>query len=312
VLLQTSEVKIKKVSEKTNTAVFEFEPLPSGFGRTLGSSLRRVLLTSLRGAAVTQVKIPSVAHQFSTITGVKEDVVEICLNLKEVRVKAHSNNPIIGRIEKKGAGPVTAGDIQISSEVEIINKDQHIAQLSDKNSKFEAEITVEPGVGYSPVEDRKTTKVGVILVDAVFSPVMHVSYDVQPTRKGEVSGLDKLILEVTTDGSVSSEDAVTEASTLLRNFFARFSSGPDEEVIEEISADGNSETAHTAATSAKDEVLIEDLSLPTRTVNALKKANIDTLGRLGKMSDDEIADIKNLGDKSVKEVKKLLKKEGYR
>jgi DNA-directed RNA polymerase subunit alpha len=306
VLLQTSDVKIKKVSEDGSIGVFEFSPLPAGFGRTLGNTLRRILLTSLSGAAITEVRIPKVSHQFSTVTGVKEDVVEICLNLKGVAVKIHGDDPVIGKIESKGEGAITAGDINISSEVEIMNKKHHVAQLADSKASFEAEITVEPGIGYSPVEDRKTSKVGVILIDALFSPVKSVSYEVESTRMGDVIGLDKLIITVETDGSITPEDAVIEASTIVRNFFSRFARGPDpEELIEE-------EDDLDAEQLAKgDEIYVDDLSLPTRTVNALKKADIETLAELSKLSDEELADIKNLGEKSIVEIKKLLAKEGY-
>lgn len=309
-LLETSDVKIKKVSEKGNTGVYSFEPLPTGFGRTLGSALRRVLLTSLKGGAVTQVKIPKVAHQFTTMPGVKEDVVEICLNLKKIRVKVHGakDNAVIGQISKVGPGTVKAGDIVVSSDAEIINKDLHIAELADKSAKFEAELMIESGVGYSPVENKKTSKVGVILLDALFSPVTLVSYDVESARKGEVSGYDNLILTVTTDGTTKPSDAITEAATLLRNFFSRFSKGvdPEEEVDELMS------TEIPTVGVSKDTVYLEDLTLPTRTINALKKHGIDTLNSLAKLSPDELSDVKNLGDKSVKEIEKLLKKEGLR
>ncbi len=304
-LLQTSDVKIKKVSEKNNVGVFEFAPLPAGFGRTLGSCLRRILLTSLRGGAVTEVRIPKVTHQFTSIPGVKEDVVEICQNLKAIGAQVHSNGPVIGRIDKKGKGPVTAGDIVISSEVEIVDKNAYICELADAKSTFEAEITFEPGVGYSPVEDRKSSKVGVILVDALFSPVSAVSYDVELTRKGDVSGLDKLTVTVTTNGGVSPEDAITESATILRNFFSRFAKGADPEEVVETT--GSEELGSTTG----GDVYIEDLALPTRTINALKNSGIDTLAKLAKLSDEDMADIKNLGDKSVKEIQKLLKKEGY-
>lgn len=305
-LLQTSDVKIKKISEANNTGTFEFSPLPSGFGRTLGNSLRRVLLTSLEGGAVTEVRIPKVSHQFSTVPGVKEDVVDICLNLKDLVVKVHSDTPIIGTINKKGQGPVTAADIEVSSEVEILNKDLHIAELSNSSSKLEMDITFESGVGYSPVEKRDNSKIGVILVDALFSPVISVSYDVEGTRMGEITGLDKLMIKVETDGTVSAEDAVTEAATHLRNFFSRFAKGPDPEELVEVP-----EVTDTALNDG-DVVFLEDLTLPTRTINALKKHGIETLAGLGKLSDEELADVKNLGEKSVKEIQKILEEEGFR
>lgn len=306
VLLQTSDVKINKLSSKGNVGIFEFSPLPSGFGQTLGSVLRRVLLTSLKGGAATEVRIPKVSHQFSTVAGVKEDVVEITLNIKELVVKIHTDNPVIGSIHKKGKGPVTAADIEVSSDIEIINKDLHIAELADNNSTLDMDITFESGVGYSAVEDRKTAKVGVIMIDAVFSPVLQVSYEVAQTRKGDITGLDKLTLTVTTDGSIAPEEALTEASTTLRNFFSRFAKGPDPELVI-ASADGDE-----SGVQSGEEIFLEDLSLPTRTINALKKHGISTLQQLGSLSDEELADVKNLGDKSVNEIKKILEKEGLK
>ncbi len=303
-LLKPNEVKITKVSEKDGIGVFTFTPLPAGFGHTLGNSLRRVLLTSLEGAAIMQVKFPGVAHQFTTIPGVREDVVELSLNLKQVVVKSHSANVIFGKISKKGPGVVTAGDIEFSSEVEVINKDLHIAEVSGKTAKFDAEVAVGPGVGYSPAEDRNTSEVGVILLDALYSPVLNVSYAVESTRKGDVTGLDKLTLTIKTNGAVTPADALEEGATLIRNFFSKFARGEDP-IEAEIAVPGSGE-----GDSSSEDVYLEDLPLPTRTINALKKQGITTLGQLGALSGEELADIKNLGDKSIKEIEKLLKKEG--
>lgn len=306
-LLQTSDVKIKKISEKDNVGVFEFSPLPGGFGRTLGNSLRRVLLTSLSGSAVTEVRVPGVNHQFTTISGVKEDVIEITLNLKEIKVKKHTDEVLIGRISKKGKGPITAKDIEVTSDIEIINPDHYIAEISDDKTTVEMDLTFETGTGYSPVENRKTSKVGVVLIDSIFSPVTHVSYDVEDTRHGDETGLDKLTITVTTDGSVTPEDAVVDSATILRNFFSRFAKGPDPEelVVEEAP-----EVA--AVTAASEEIFLEDLPLPTRTINALKKHGVNSLQELAKLSDDDLADVKNLGEKSVKEIQKILEKEGLK
>lgn len=305
-LLQTSDVNIKKISNKDNLGVFEFSPLPGGFGRTLGSSLRRVLLTSLTGGAVTEIKVSGATHQFTTVPGVKEDVVEMTLNMKEIRVKLHTTNPVIGRISKKGKGPVTAGDIELSSDAEILNKDLHLLELADDKSSVEIDVTFDSGVGFLPTEGRKSAKIGVIHLDALFSPVLHVAYEVEDTRKGDETGLDKLTVTVQTDGSIDPEEAVVQAATILRNFLSRFAKGPDpEEVIEETDAE-------VAVAGASEEIFLEDLSLPTRTVNALKKYGVSTLQELAKLSDEDLADVKNLGEKSVKEIKKILEKEGLR
>ncbi|MFZ5424713.1 MAG: DNA-directed RNA polymerase subunit alpha [Patescibacteria group bacterium] len=306
-LLSTADVKIKKESEKGNVGVFSFDPLPTGFGHTLGNSLRRVLLTSLEGSAITQIKYEKALHQFTGIEGIKEDLVEINLNLKGLHFKMHTDNPVVGRISVTGPGEVTAGDIEISSEVEVLDKKAHIATLADKKAKFEAEIIVEKGVGYLTAEGRESSKLGVILLDAVFSPVLSATYEVVPTRFGSVTGLDKLLFTVETDGSLSPEEAVTQAATQLRNFFSRFSDGEDEEIVEEEVVETTD-----ALPTANEDVSLDELPLPTRTINALKKQDIETLHQLSELSDDDLSDIKNLGDKSITEIKKLLKKEGLR
>ncbi|HSX39690.1 MAG TPA: DNA-directed RNA polymerase subunit alpha [Candidatus Saccharimonadales bacterium] len=304
-----NELKVKTLSEKDNTGVFSFEPLPMGFGNTLGNTLRRVLLTSLKGAAVTQVKIAGVDHQFSTLQGVKEDIVELTLNLKKIRVKSHSEDPVVLMLNKKGPGEITAGDIETSAEVEILNKDLHIATFSDKSATLKAELVVETGIGYSPMEERQSSKIGVIILDAIYSPVLRAFYTVESTRFGKLTNLDKLTLTVETDGSIAPSAAVMETANLLSDFFRKVAEWTvaETEVLPEAAA-----TTSTGAAMPSDNIMIEELPLPTRTVNALKKQGIDTLGQLAKKSNEELADIKNLGEKSVNEIKKLLKKEGYR
>lgn len=306
-LLSPVDVKITKLSEKGNVGVFVFEPLPQTFGHTLGNTLRRVLLTSLEGAAITQVKFDGVVHQFSNIPGVKEDVVELGLNFKNIRAKVHGERVVVVRISKKGPGEITAGDIEENSDIEILNKGLHLATLSDKSAKFDAEIVFEIGVGYSPIEDRETSKIGVVLLDALFSPVSRAEYKVEPTRFGRKIGLDKLTLTIETDGSIKPEDAVKKASSMLRDFFGRFSDGEDrkEQGDAELGVAGIS-------TAASEEVLVDELPLPTRTINALKRHGVENLRQLTEMSGEELADVKNLGEKSVNEIKKLLIGAGYK
>jgi len=303
-MLSAQDLKISKVAENGNTGVFSFEPLLGGFGNTLGSTLRRVLYTSLEGGALTQIKIGGVVHQFSTIPGVKEDVVEIALNLKQIRIKMFAKNPVIGTISKKGPGVVTAEDIEFPSEAKVINKDLVICTLADKNSKFEAELVVEQGVGYSPVEERETTKIGVILLDAIFSPVVSVNYTVEPARLGKKIDLDKLTLTVTTDGTLTPWEAVSTSATTLASFFTHISIGGGQK---DATEEGSSLEG-----DGKKSILVEDLSLSNRAINALKKQGIKDLADLAKMTDIAISDIKNLGEKSVEEVMALLKKEGLR
>ncbi len=304
-MLTANDLKIVKVLEEGSSGVFTFEPLPLGFGNTLGNTLRRVLYTSLEGAALTQAKITGVVHQFSTIPGVKEDVVEVSLNLKQVRVKLHTKNPVIGSISKKGPGVVTAGDIDFPSDAEVVNKDLVLATLSDSKARFEAEVVVEPGVGYSPVEERETSKVGVILLDCVFSPVVRVSYSVEPARFGKRVDLDKLTLKVETDGTLSPWEAVSKSADLLTEFFGFVAKGGIE--VEDSTGEvvGGSKVD-------KKSLNVEDLPVSNRAINALKKFGLKTLKDIADMTDSQIADIKNLGEKSVTEIMELLKKEGFR
>jgi DNA-directed RNA polymerase subunit alpha len=300
-MLNQYDLKFTKVSEDKNSGVFSFEPLPTGFGHTLGSALRRVALTSIKGAAITSFNIPGVTHSFQAIDGVKEDLIEVTLNLKEVRFKAHSEGPFTaGKISKKGPGVVTAGDIEITSELEVVNKDLVICTLADKNSTLEMEVKVETGVGFSPTEGRENKTLANVLVDAIFSPVKNVSYSVDTARVGRQSGLDKLVLEVETDGSVMPVDVIKTSAAILRDFFSKFASTEESQslsslyqssAVSEIKADNSG---------------IDDLPLNTRTINALKKHGITSLSELRSKSDEEISDIKNLGEKSIDEIRKLL------
>lgn len=308
-LLNTDDIKIKKESESSSKAVFTFEPLPKGFGHTLGNTLRRVLLTSLKGGAITQMKVAGAVHEFSTIPGVKEDLVEIGMNLKQVKVHVHNDNPVVGRISVTGPGKVTAKDIEVTSDVEVINKDFHIATLADKNAKLDMELVFESGVGYLPIEERETSKIGVILLDALFSPVVAANYTVEPARKGGIIGLDKLVFEVETNGGLNPSDALAQAATILRDFFKRFALAEDPEV-EEVAEEKKEVTSVTNVDTSS--VAVDELPLPTRTINALRKAGIETFSELSKKTDEDLSDIKNLGEKSIEEIKKLLEKEGYR
>jgi len=302
-MLLAQDIKISKVSENGTTGVYAMEPLHGGFGSTLGNTLRRVLYTSLEGAALTQIKITGVVHQFSTIPGVKEDVIDISLNLKQVRVKMFTKNTVIGTITKKGPGVVTAADIDLPSEAKVVNPDLVICTLADKTSKLEAEVVVESGVGYSPVEERETSKIGVMLLDAIFSPVTSVKYTVEPARFGKKIDLDKLTVTVVTDGTITPWEAVSTSASILAGFFTQIAAGGQQSELE--GGEG-------VLSTAKKSVLVEDLALSNRAINALKKHGIKELTDLGQMTDAAISDIKNLGEKSVEEVLDLLKKEGFR
>jgi len=305
-IITARDLKIKTISESKTEGVFEFEPLPKGFGHTLGNTLRRVLLTSMEGAAITQIKVEGVNHQFTTLEGVKEDLVEIILNLKKIRIKKHTDNPEVATLRATGPGEVTAKDIETTSDVEIINKDQHIATLANKKTNLTIELIIESGKGYSPTEERKSSKVGVIVIDALFSPVINANLQIEETRAGERTDLDKLILTVETDGSLKPSTAVYKSAGILSEFFgvlARWEETPEEIKPEEESS---ADSAH------YEDVLVDELPLQTRTINALKKAGIETMAELAKKGTDELSDIKNLGEKSIQEINKLLEKEGLK
>jgi len=299
-------LKINTIKEEGNIGVYSYEPLPTGFGYTLANALRRVMLSSIKGSAATQVKINGVTHQFTTLSGVKEDIVEITLNLKKLRFKSHSDEPVVVTLSKKGAGKVTAKDIELTSDVEIMNKDQHIATLADSKSKLEMEIVVEKGIGYSPMEDRQTSKIGVIILDALFSPIVSANYEIEPTRFGGRTDLDKITFTVETDGSISPKEAIREASKILKEYYISFEEWKPELEEKEVKEKPK------ASSKLSEDFLVEDLPLQTRTINALKKSKINSLHELAKKTNEELEDIKNIGEKSLQEIKDLLDKEGLR
>jgi len=305
-LITSKDLKIKTISESKTDGVFEFDPLPKGFGYTLGNTLRRVLLTSMEGAAITQIKVEGASHQFTTIEGVKEDLVEIILNLKKIRIKKHSDNPEVAILNVSGAGKITAKNIEAPADIEIINKNQYIATLAGKKNNLSIELIIESGKGYSPTEERKSSKVGLIVIDALFSPVIKAHIQIEETRAGDRTDLDKLVLTVETDGSIKPSTAVYKSAEILSKFFdvlARWEEDPEEEVVEPDT---------TPNVAQFEEVLVDELPLQTRTVNALKKAGVETMAELSQKTEEELADIKNLGEKSISEINKLLEKEGLR
>ncbi len=215
-----SEPKI--ISKTGNRAVLEISPLAPGYGMTIGNTLRRVLIASLEGAAATSVKIKGVDHEFSAIPGISEDVIEIILNLKKIRFRLYKNEPVTLTLSSKGEGEVTAGDIKTTSDVEVINKDQHIVTISDKKAVFEMELTVENGVGYVPVEQRQKEKlsIGEIAIDGIFTPIKNVNFTVENIRVGQRTDYNKVLVDIETDGSISPEEAVKRASQILIDHFA--------------------------------------------------------------------------------------------
>jgi len=300
--LDETQVAVKTVKQTSELAIFVIGPLPRGFGHTLGNTLRRVLLSSLKGAAISQVKFEGVPHQFTTIPGVKEDVVDLTLNLKQVRLKIEGDQPVALSLSRRGPGEVVAGDIEVPAGVKIVNKDLHLATLADRKTKLEAEMVAEPGRGYVPCEERET-KIGVIPLDCVFSPILNVAYKVEPTRVGQRSDYDQLTIEITTDKTIKPLDALVEASKILTSFFGRISLGDKaKEAIVKKEA---------RAKSTK-KVSVEELDIPLRILNTLKKAKISSANELARKSPEEILKIKNVGEKALKEIEKALKKEGLK
>lgn len=296
--------ELKPVQEEGNKATFAIEPLHSGYGMTLGNSLRRVILSSLGGAAVTAVKIDSVAHEFSTIDGVKEDVVEIILNLKRLRFRVFSDEPQFLVLNGSGKGSVTASDIKTTSDVEIVNPDQVIATLDNDKVKLGMEIKVEKGRGYVPVENRESEKleVGMIAVDALYSPVQRVRYTVENTRVGQMTDLDRLVMEIETDGTITPHDAIRQAAETLVEHF---------QVVAGNLASGEVTLHEDRTETGAAKINIEEVNLSPRTTNALINNDIKTVKDLLKLSDTELRELKGFGSKAYDEVKDKIAELGF-
>lgn len=297
--------ELKPVHEEGNKATFAIEPLYSGYGMTLGNSLRRVILSSLGGAAVTAVKIDSVAHEFSTIEGVKEDVVEIILNLKKLRFRVFSDEPQFLVLTASGKGEVTAESIKTTSDVEIVNPEQLIATLDNAKVKLGMEIKVEKGRGYVPVENRESEKleVGMIAVDALYSPVQRVRYNVENTRVGQMTDLDRLVMEIETDGTVTPAEAISQAAEILVEHFQIVAGNPVG-VAQGVQAEVGTDTG-----AAK--INVEEINLSPRTTNALINNEIKTVKDLLKLSDNELRELKGFGSKAYDEVKDKIAELGF-
>jgi DNA-directed RNA polymerase subunit alpha len=296
--------KIKKAKLTANFGQFIFEPLPQGYGHTLGNALRRVLLTSLPGTAITEVKISGVKHKFSTLPGMKEDVIELLLNLKEVRIKYEGEKPVKLHLDKSGPGEVKAGDIETPAGVEIVNKDLVLANLADSKTRLKMEMIIEKGYGYLPSEERKSEKLGQLILDAIFSPVTRVNYKVETTRVGRQTDLDRLVLEITTDGTTDPQEALKYGAKTLISFFNQILNPKD------FSSEEKSKPNSSSSDLLK--LTVEELELPTRIVNALQKAGYQTVDKLVKAKKADLVSIKNLGEKSLKIILETLTKKGVK
>jgi DNA-directed RNA polymerase subunit alpha len=301
--------KISKEDVADNRGTFTIEPLDKGFGYTFGNSLRRVLLSSLGGAAIKSARIEGVAHEFSTVPGVKEDVTDIVLNLKDVVVRMHTDaDEVEAPLVATGPGDVTAKDIDLPAGVEILNPDAPIATL-EKRTKLEMYLTIGRGRGYSPAEDNKTEDqaIGVIPIDSIFSPIRRTAYAVDSARVGQRTDFDKLSLEIETDGSIEPASALREAAELLIKSLAIFT---DADRVEELTARNGAGAAEGALPAVPavegDDRLIEELEIGVRAYNCLKRAGIQTVGDLVQRSESELNAIPNFGKRSTEEVKEAL------
>lgn len=293
--------QITEEEKKADYGKFVISPLEAGYGNTLGNSLRRVLLTSLSGSAITQVKIQGVKHQFSSLKGMKEDVIEFLLNLKKVRIFYNDEKAIKASLEVKGPGEVKAKDIKIDPPAKISNPDLVLAYLN-KDASLNVKMDVETGVGYSSSEDRKTGEVGMIPMDAVFTPIVRVNYKVEETRVGRFTNYDRLVLEIWTDGTIDPKQALLKASNILVSYFMQIVSpkkvekAPDDDKKDDLGPIGK--------------LSVEEINLPTRVANALIKAGYDTVEDLAKAERSKLVKVRNLGEKSVKIIEAALGEKG--
>jgi DNA-directed RNA polymerase subunit alpha len=295
--------RIDEVEAEGNHSRFEVTPLQEGYGVTLGNALRRVLLSSLEGAAVTSIQITGVFHEFSTIENVKEDVTQIVLNVKKLRLRSFARHPITLKLVKRGAGPVTAADIAESADVEIVNPDLVLLTLDSDSGSIEMDLTIETGMGYRPAEHTEEMPIGVVPVDALFSPVRRVNYTVEKTRVGQMTNYDRLSLDIETDGTTTAQAALSQAADILVREFGRFAE------IGRPAAAGDE--APVASSANLLDAPIEELDLPMRAYNSLKRNSITKIGQVLSLSDDEFLRMRNFGQKSLDELKERLALRGF-
>ena len=298
---------IKIIEQEKNYGKFQIEGLYPGYGVTIGNALRRVLLSSIEGAAVTSFKIKSVHHEFSTIDNVPDTVLDIMLNLKQLRIKLHSNEPQILKLKVNSEKKIYAKDFENNPMVDIMNSDLYITEITDKKGKIEMEVIVEKGLGYSQIEERKEEKIpiGTIAVDAIFSPIQKVNFQVENMRVGEKTDYNRLIFSIETDGSIPPKEALNKASAILKDHFANI----EEQFLPEIKKE-KKVTLKKEDKEPKD-ILIEDLDLGSRTKKALINNGIKSLAGLLRYSEETLSTIDGLGGKSLKEIKVILKNLKY-
>ncbi|MGI8859216.1 MAG: DNA-directed RNA polymerase subunit alpha [Rubrobacteraceae bacterium] len=305
-MLDIAPPRFRVEEEDERRAIFVAEPLPRGLGHTLGNSLRRVMLSGLTGAAVTKIRIDGVSHEFSTIPGVREDVVDIILNVKGLKFKLEREEPMELVLAKDGPGEATAADIDIKADAEVVDEGAYIASVSD-GGHLDLRLTIEQGQGYVRAEQNRSEEdpIGGIAVDSLFSPVQRVNYSVAETRAGARTDLDSLRMEVFTDGRIEPREALQEASHQLTDILGLFTDG-----YQGSSVAGESRRPG-GRSVINDERVIEDLELTVRSYNCLKREGVDTIGQLATMTEEELMNIRNLGMKSVDEIRSKLTEYGY-
>ncbi|MDE3087061.1 MAG: DNA-directed RNA polymerase subunit alpha [Acidobacteriota bacterium] len=291
--------------EEANQQRFAISPLEPGFGHTLGNSLRRTLLSSIPGAAVTQVRFDDALHEFTTLPGVKEDVTDIILNLKDIVLRVHTDEPVTLRCDQRGPGDVSAGDLQLTADVEVLNPDLHVATLNGKG-RLAMDVTVERGRGYASAErNKRSSTIGVIPVDSIFSPVRRVAFSIEPVRVEQSTDFDRLVLDIETDGSLSPREALASAGDTLRSLVGLVADLEEEPHGLELGEVGTSTSG-----SPDLDLPIEDLDLSERPRNCLKRAQVNTIGELVERTHEDLLAITNFGQKSLDEVIQRLDERG--
>lgn len=301
------QFSVKEITNENGYGEFIIEPLEPGFGNTMGNALRRVLYTSIPGAAVTSVKINGVKHKFSTVEGLKENVIDLLLNIKELNLRlADGKDTATISLSVKGVREVTAGDFEATDGVEVINKDQYLGSLSGKASVLDMELTVERGMGYSLAEERKSNSVGVMQTDAIFSPIRRVTYTVESTRVGRQTNLDRLHMKIWTNGTVDPKEVLERASRILANSFLQIYEPQSVEVVTE----GTPVSANPAIPAAASRMTIDELDLPTRIYNSLRNGGIETVEQLLQAPRKDLISMRNMGGKSISVIEEKLKDKG--
>ena len=300
-MLEITLPRIKNTKTQGNYASYDIEPLEAGYGMTLGNALRRVLLSSLPGAAVTSIRIDGVQHEFQDIPNVMEDVTEIVLNVKKLRLRSFSDHPVSMRLEVSGERVVTAADILAPSTVEIVNPDLYIATLDNNDARLEMELVVETGKGYVPADSKEDQPIGVIPVDAIYTPVQKVNYTVEHTRVGQITNYDKIVLEVSTDGTITPDEALRQSADILVRHFTQLANyravliEPEKAPLSSIPIPPKIY-----------ETPIEELDLSVRAYNCLKRSNITRVGQVLSMNEDDLLGVRNFGEKSLQELREKL------